>query len=488
MASPLTQSKEHEQWSCSACTLLNNARLNCCTLCGQPRTKRPPSGASSSLGHGAITASSSEPQVTRGSSAAQPSKTVKSKGRRTSATASKGAAGSSSAKKHGGSGASKSSGGGGYNRGATTAVAAAAAAKRRTVKVEEPQGWPRLLGAVPAMAYATRSGSGLVAAGDAVDVVYDPPVAGKQQDVLLSFTARGTRLGRLPREVARWLAPLVGAGLLEARGRCIFAPARLAPMEQVILSLDIYMRFAACCQPPGTAAVSLAPDEDAALSALAQAWLACFIAMEKIKPPDTAPAAGGADAGAGPATEDEGLEEEEGVRDLQYVCERIGKVDADLPEAEPGPRMRATLRYYQRQVGPRREIPGWAVEHCNTATSSRSRLLVLPNLLLNMLSALSQALAWMKDRETLCGGSNKTAKQLHPLWTAFEFVDGHPLYWNRLSGVVSIHFPSSSQQARGGILADAMVRVNSRKRIRLTVDIDQVPNLSILFNAALCIH
>jgi hypothetical protein len=67
----------------------------------------------------------------------------------------------------------------------------------------------------------------------------------------------------------------------------------------------------------------------------------------------------------------------------------------------------------------------------------------------------------MKDRETLCGGSNKTAKQLHPLWSAFEFVDGHPLYWNRLSGVVSIHFPSSSQQARGGILADAMVRVNA---------------------------
>jgi hypothetical protein len=205
------------------------------------------------------------------------------------------------------------------------------------------------------MAYATRSGSGLVAAGDAVDVVYDPPVAGKQQDVLLSFTARGTRLGRLPREVARWLAPLVGAGLLEARGRCIFAPARLAPMEQVILSLDIYMRFAACCQPPGTGAVSLAPDEDAALSALAQAWVACFTAMEKIKPPEMASAAGGADAGAraaAPAAEEDGLEEEEGVRDLQYVCERIGKVDADLPEAEPGPRMRATLRYYQRQVRP----------------------------------------------------------------------------------------------------------------------------------------
>ena len=359
MASPLAQFKEHEQWSCSACTLLNNARLTSCTLCGQPRTKRPPSGASSSLGHGAITASSSEPQTARGKSAAQPSKTVKSKTRRTSTAAasatSKGAAGSGSAKKHGSGGVNKSSGGGGFNRGATTAVATAAAAKRRTVKVEEPQGWPRLLGAVPAMAYATRSGSGLVAAGDAVDVVYDPPVAGKQQDVLLSFTARGTRLGRLPREVARWLAPLVGAGLLEARGRCIFAPARLAPMEQVILSLDIYMRFAACCQPPGTGAVSLAPDEDAALSALAQAWVACFTAMEKIKPPEMASAAEGADAGAraaAPAAEEDGLEEEEGVRDLQYVCERIGKVDADLPEAEPGPRMRATLRYYQRQVRP----------------------------------------------------------------------------------------------------------------------------------------
>ena len=239
-------------------------------------------------------------------------------------------------------------------------MAAAAAAARRTVKVaEEPKGWPKRLGTVPAMAYATRSGGGLIAAGDEVEVLYDPPVAGKQQDVLLSFSARGTRLGRLPREVARWLAPLVGAGLLTATGRCIFAPARLAPMEQVILSVDVFMRYAACCEPPVTAAVSLAPDEDAALSALAQAWLGCFRAMEKIKADDAAAAEreaakdgskGSAAAAGGASADGADAEEEEGVRDLQYVCERIGKTDADLPEAEPGPRMLATLRYYQKQV------------------------------------------------------------------------------------------------------------------------------------------
>lgn len=68
----------------------------------------------------------------------------------------------------------------------------------------------------------------------------------------------------------------------------------------------------------------------------------------------------------------------------------------------------------------------------------------------------------MKERETLQGQSAKTAKQLHPLWTALEFADGKPLYWNRLSGVITVHFPSASQLARGGILADAMVRLRLR--------------------------
>lgn len=161
-------------------------------------------------------------------------------------------------------------------------------------------------------------------------------------------------------EVARWLAPLVGAGLLAVRGSCIFAPDRLSIMDQVILSLDIFVRHAACTRPAATAAVSLAPDEDAALSALAQAWQACFQAMEKIAPPPVATVtAAGADSAAQaaangsddnvPASQEDAVEGE-GVRDLQYVCERMGKADADLPEAEPGPRVKSTLRYYQKQV------------------------------------------------------------------------------------------------------------------------------------------
>ncbi len=69
----------------------------------------------------------------------------------------------------------------------------------------------------------------------------------------------------------------------------------------------------------------------------------------------------------------------------------------------------------------------------------------------------NKALGWMMERETLRGQCSKTARVMHPLWTALTFEDGSPLYWNRHSGAVSVHFPSASQLARGGILADAMV-------------------------------
>lgn len=241
----------------------------------------------------------------------------------------------------------------------------------------QPPGWPKLIGTVPATAYPTRFGSGLLDAGDAVQLEYTAPVGHRQQDVLVAFYCRGVRLGRLPVEVARWLAPLIGAGWVTATATCIYAPQQLSAMEPVILSVQVLGLHAPFAKRPDLAPVSLDPDDDAALSSMAQAWMGCFAAMEKWKrapagPSRAAGAAGAAAAGgeqAEPGTaaaaamgEDDlmggsQMDGEEaataGGRDLEYICEQMGRTDADLPEVDPGPRMISSLRYYQKQVGNR---------------------------------------------------------------------------------------------------------------------------------------
>lgn len=246
---------------------------------------------------------------------------------------------------------------------AVTAARRTASSSSSTTNARNmPTGPAKLLGTVPATAYPTRTGPGLLAAGDAVELEYAPPAGGRQQDVLLSFHAHGKRLGRLPVEIARWLAPLVGAGLVTASAQCIYAPPVLTAMEPVILSVEVSVMAGTLETRPELAPVSLDADDDAALSALAQAWMAGFQAMEKWKRPTRPSSASTAKAAADDAEDGaDVLDPEAGAGssigggggsggDLEYICEQMGRADADLPEADPGLRMASTLRYYQKQV------------------------------------------------------------------------------------------------------------------------------------------
>jgi DNA repair protein RAD5 len=68
-----------------------------------------------------------------------------------------------------------------------------------------------------------------------------------------------------------------------------------------------------------------------------------------------------------------------------------------------------------------------------------------------------QALHWMTQLEK-GNCTDEAATMLHPCWEAYCLADKRELvvYLNSFTGDATIHFPSTLQMARGGILADAM--------------------------------
>ncbi|KAF2313951.1 hypothetical protein GH714_020818 [Hevea brasiliensis] len=68
-----------------------------------------------------------------------------------------------------------------------------------------------------------------------------------------------------------------------------------------------------------------------------------------------------------------------------------------------------------------------------------------------------QALYWMSEAERGLD-AEKAAKTLHPCWAAYRICDerASSIYLNIFSGEATTQFPTATQMARGGILADAM--------------------------------
>ena len=279
----------------------------------------------------------------------------------------------------------------------------------------------------------------------------------------MRFLLGDTDLGRLPLDLCRWVAPLLDCNAIKLHGTCVYAPSVLTPTEPVVLSLTVLANHSWFSRPPQTfggkqlrgqrqagsssssssaegsqqptTTCADAPALDAVTldrtggdaqdvlddtkASLRLAIRACFAAVGIDATPQFHTATNSSTTttmqGGPEAREDS--EENSGARDLEYVCERMGQVDATLKEADP-PKgaMTCTLRPYQKQ-----------------------------------------ALGWMMEREELTRSSTKNRDQLHPMYTKLAFPDSTPLYWSDTLCVLTTAFPSASEQFRGGILADAMV-------------------------------
>ncbi|KAA8628420.1 hypothetical protein SMACR_07864 [Sordaria macrospora] len=342
----------------------------------------------------------------------------------------------------------------------------------------------RYVGALGVEGWATRSGTGLLRHGDIVKIErqkIQPPTVGrkgqnkpgtpqsiprvsaaaaKRVDVIVRFTdASGRELGRLAKDTANWVSPLIDQKICRFQGICVYAPERLRTNETVFLQLKCYMlrsaffgrtlqladnRAAGFHEKDETTEekelrlrqvalvrlfqeINLVPSRgnaaaarDARKELLEAAEIAEKKAMDKAKAGENN---NGSASPSGEAEEGQELEQDQ----LDELYKKAQSFDFNTPEAEPADTFAMTLRPYQKQS-----------LHWMLAKEKNQRT---------------------EDRET----------SMHPLWEEYTWplkdhddkdlpvVPDQPYFYvNPYSGDLSLDFPKQEQHCLGGILADEM--------------------------------
>lgn len=274
---------------------------------------------------------------------------------------------------------------------------------------------------------------------------------------IVRFRANGADVGRLPTNVARWMAPLLDAGIVEVSGVVVDCPMpKLKSMDKIMLQLQCKLHYAAITEdvdavrPDAITEVEIKRKDALVLmlATLGDAWAQRAADNSDGATPTAAAAAAGA-AGGPPGIVDgggggvsaaaslagDGSDGDDGNDEVDIISKQIETADALLDEADPytgeDGGMRAKLRGYQKQ-----------------------------------------SLSWMSDRESLAHQTAKGGRRLHASWRAQQFddsgsgggaaysvamgTDGPEWYWNVTNGTITTLFPSAESEARGGILADSM--------------------------------
>uniref|UniRef100_A0A5B7BJ23 SWI/SNF-related matrix-associated actin-dependent regulator of chromatin subfamily A member 3-like 3 n=1 Tax=Davidia involucrata TaxID=16924 RepID=A0A5B7BJ23_DAVIN len=249
-------------------------------------------------------------------------------------------------------------------------------------------------------------------------------------------TKRSGEIGRLPMEWAKCLIPLVNSAKVKVLGRCIAAPLNLHLMQEIMLYLSFYIHHSIFTEGDKSSWRLDAPSNiDSTVYPLPT-----LFKLLKIKPFQKAEFTpeelnsrkrllnleGDSDEAASMlpiVKRRQGCQQyPEQTKDEQAISESslnklVGAVDVyDLEEMEPPEILTCDLRPYQKQ-----------------------------------------ALYWMSESEK--GTDVETAaKTLHPCWAAYRICDerASAIYVNIFSGEATTQFPTATQMARGGILADAM--------------------------------
>ena len=333
----------------------------------------------------------------------------------------------------------------------------------------------RYVGSFGVGAWMTKSGTNLLAHGEAVRIersMITPktkigrggklvPVVGRNQkmDVITRFTnARGEELGRLPEETASWVSALLDQKMCRFEGTCVYAPDRVRVNDTIYLQLRAYMlktafEANAFVKPKddnrATGFFEEKESSDEKDLRLRQVALVKLFEEVNLNPTTTndtmakhkkqgllraaemaeqydkdKEAKSKSGTSTPPSDEEEGEELEEDQ--LNTLYRKAQSFDFNTPEAEPASTFQLELRKYQRQ-----------------------------------------ALHWMLRKER----DEKSDKQqsMHPLWEEYPWptkdaddkalaaVEGQEkFYVNLYSGEISLEFPVQEQNCLGGILADEM--------------------------------
>ncbi|KAJ3731911.1 DNA repair protein RAD5 [Lentinula guzmanii] len=273
-------------------------------------------------------------------------------------------------------------------------------------------------------------------------------------------TKKGVEFGRLPQEVAWWTSKLLDLGIIELHGKMTDCPSKLSTGANLIVSVDVYLLRTAFIPVNTTGGddrsramfgEGLETDEEKSLRERKSAILKLFEVV------GLRPQAGVTDDRRKSEREvqendsqrvqasrklkkhveivgdDEEIEVEDGEdlskSDLDIIYKRAQYHDQGMGEMEPAESFTLTLRGYQKQ-----------------------------------------ALFWMDSLES--GKKNaREANSMHPLWSEYAFPakpDGGCIdltqedklfYLNPYSGEMSLDFPKSERNCKGGILA-ALIQSN----------------------------
>lgn len=339
----------------------------------------------------------------------------------------------------------------------------------------------RYIGALGVAGWTTKSGVGLLKAGDVVKIERTrqqiPQKIGKggkakqfvrkTQDVIVRFsTSRGEEIGRLEKDCALWVSALIDQKICGFEGSCIFAPDRLRTNDTVYLQLRCYMLAAAFesgnyikplenNRETGIFETKETNDErDLRLRQLGLVKLFSEINLQPSKsnettakhkregilqsaeiaeqyeqkgtpkdPEGNTPDDGGSSPPSEENEEGETLEQDQ----LDSLYKKAQSFDFNTPEAQPADSFVMDLRKYQKQ-----------------------------------------ALHWMLAKETSQKQEHKE-QSMHPLWeeylwpardmddTEVPAVTGQDYFYvNPYSGELSLDFPVQEQNCLGGVLADEM--------------------------------
>lgn len=341
----------------------------------------------------------------------------------------------------------------------------------------------RYVGAFGVGAWATRSGSSFIKHGDTVKIertkiklpvkigrggkVIQPAkgsAARMRTDIIVRFTTvKGEEIGRLPKETAFWVSPLMDQNVCRFEGTCVFVPERVRVNDTIYLQLRCFLlkrafdsrgfikptdnnRTTGIFEEKETTEekelrlrqvalvklfdeINLHPctlNETTAKHKREGILQAAEVAEQYEQDAEGKKSKLPADGGSSPPEESEPEEGKELEQDqLDSLYKKAQSFDFDTPTREPADSFVMDLRKYQKQ-----------------------------------------ALHWMMNKEKDEKTENKELS-MHPLWEEYEWpvkdvddkdlpgvINQRSFYVNPYSGELSLDFPVQEQHCLGGILAD----------------------------------
>ncbi|KAF4349866.1 hypothetical protein F8388_021766 [Cannabis sativa] len=250
-------------------------------------------------------------------------------------------------------------------------------------------------------------------------------------------TKRYGEIGRLPMEWGKCIVPLVNSGKVKFFGRCVAAPANLSLMQDIILYVSFYIHRSIFIEDDNSSwGWKL---EAVHIDSTVYPLLTLFKLL-KIQPYLRA------------EFTPEELDSRKRLLDLESAPDETASM---LPIVK----RRQGCQQYPEQSKDEQAVSESSMNKIVGAAESYNLEEMEPpsNLNCSLRSYQKQALYWMSELEKGID-VEEAAKTLHPCWAAYKISDerASSIYVNLFSGEATTKFPTATQMARGGILADAM--------------------------------